>query len=160
MDSCRHCGVSLGDSNWAEHRRTRKKQDRICTSCYNTKAREYSKRASEKRKIYRSRNVNTTLLSGAKSRANRKGLEFNLEIDDIIIPEKCPVFGVPLERAEGGCPDDNSPTLDRLDSSKGYVKGNVQVISWKANRLKSNGTLEDFRAIVSWLEGVTSGETL
>jgi hypothetical protein len=87
----------------------------------------------------------------AKSRAKKKNLPFNLEVEDIVIPDRCPVFGVPLERAEGRGADDNSPTLDKLIPSLGYVKGNIAVISWKANRLKSNGSLTDFEAIVGWL---------
>lgn len=153
MDSCRNCSVFLDDSNWPEHRRCRTKPDRVCRSCYNEKSREYNKKYTTTNKTYRKRRLESILYSGAKARAARKGLKFDLEIEDIIIPEQCPVFGVPLERAEGGIPADNSPTLDRLDSSKGYVKENVQVISWKANRLKSNGTLDDFKAIVRWLEG-------
>lgn len=92
---------------------------------------------------------------GARSRARspKKPREFNIEISDIIIPLLCPVFSVPLERATGSRgATEYSPTLDRIDSSKGYVKGNIEVISWKANRLKSNGTLRDFEALVRHLE--------
>lgn len=89
---------------------------------------------------------------GAHSRAAKKGLPFDLEVADIEVPEKCPVFGVPMERATGSRgAGDSSPTLDKIIPELGYVKGNVAVISWKANRLKSNGTLDDFRALTRWL---------
>ena len=58
-------------------------------------------------------------------------------------PKVCPVFGIELEweeRVNGG--HDNSPSLDRIDSTKGYVKGNVMIMSNLANRMKSNSTLE------------------
>ena len=96
---------------------------------------------------------------GARSRARAKGIPFDITLDDIVIPEVCPVYGVPLERAEGTRgPGEYSPTLDKVIPELGYVKGNVQVISWRANRLKSNGTLEDFQAITRWLEGVKCSE--
>lgn len=83
--------------------------------------------------------------SQAKARAKEKGLEFNIEISDIEIPEFCPVFGIKLEIGGHGrgWKNDQSPTLDRIDNTKGYIKGNILVISWKANRLKSNSTQEE-----------------
>lgn len=74
---------------------------------------------------------------GARSRARRSGVEFSIEIEDIDIPLYCPVFGMLLVFNEGGIKD-NSPTLDRVFNDLGYVKGNVVVVSWRANRLKSN----------------------
>jgi len=47
---------------------------------------------------------------------------------------------------------DNSPSIDRMIPAKGYVKGNVQIISYRANRLKAHGSLEDLRKIVAWME--------
>jgi hypothetical protein len=90
------------------------------------------------------------LLTGAKSRAKRLGLEFNLTLDDIIIPEKCPVFGITLEKKEGGrqpC----TPSLDRVNNKLGYIKGNVRVISWEANQLKSNATLTQLKQMVAYV---------
>lgn len=87
----------------------------------------------------------------AKQRAKEKNLEFNINISDIIIPEFCPALGVPLIRAKGK-PDNNSPTLDRIDNSKGYVKGNIQVISHRANTLKSNGSLHELKKITQYME--------
>lgn len=55
------------------------------------------------------------------------------------IPSHCPVLGIPL-KYKGG---DNSPSLDRIDSNKGYVVGNVEVISYRANVLKNSSTQEE-----------------
>jgi len=78
------------------------------------------------------------------------GIPFDLTVSDIIIPESCPVFAKPIIifpfRHEFG------PSVDRIIPSLGYVKGNIQVISMKANRLKSNGDLESFKAIVAYIE--------
>lgn len=88
----------------------------------------------------------------AKGRAGRAGLPFDLTEDDIIFPEVCPVLGIPLIFQEGRVRTDNTPSLDRLIPEKGYVKGNVQIISWRANRLKNNGTLEELEKIVTYMK--------
>jgi hypothetical protein len=57
-------------------------------------------------------------------------------------------------RLVGGTPGNRnaSPSLDRIDPSQGYIKGNVVVISHKANRLKNDAGLAELRALVAWLE--------
>ena len=75
--------------------------------------------------------------------------EFNITIEDINIPEKCPVLGIPLvlHKGEGKGPKYDSPSVDRIDSNLGYVKGNVRVISWRANTLKSNANYTEILAL-------------
>lgn len=96
---------------------------------------------------WEARNPDKALLAGARRRARKYGVEFNLDISDIVIPEFCPVLGVPLVliRGRGGSNRMNqaSPSLDRIDPRKGYTKGNVWVISWKANRLKCDATPDE-----------------
>lgn len=95
-----------------------------------------------KRKLSRKNNIERRMLSSAKERAKRKGLEFNIELSDIIVPEYCPMLGIKLFKSDK-ISRKNSPSLDRIDSSKGYVKGNVQVISNLANTMKNNATIEE-----------------
>ncbi len=91
------------------------------------------------------------MLHRAKGRAKRLKVPFNIEIKDIIVPEYCPVFpSIKLEY--NGNLKYNSPTLDRINTKLGYVKGNIQVISWKANRLKSDATLKEMRNILIYME--------
>jgi hypothetical protein len=94
------------------------------------------------------------MLRNAKNRAKELGREFSIERSDVVIPEICPVLGIPIEKGTGPF-QPNSPSLDRIDSSLGYVKGNIAVISWRANCLKRDGTLDEFRKIVAYME---SGE--
>lgn len=82
------------------------------------------------------------MLESARHRAKKRGIEFSITTDDIVIPERCPLLGIPLLRHTGYRSDSN-PSLDRIDNSKGYVPGNVQVISLRANRLKSDATLAE-----------------
>jgi hypothetical protein len=93
------------------------------------------------------------LYYAAKFRAKQKGLDFNLEKSDIIIPQYCPVFtDLELDKKNSGNSKSNSPTLDRIDNNKGYVKGNVKVISHRANSLKSSGTILEFTKIIEYIE--------
>lgn len=94
-------------------------------------------RQRQNRKTKRER----AILWGAKYAAKRKGLEFNLTLEDIQIPEYCPYLSIKLDREN--IKGDNLPSIDRIDSSKGYIKGNIQIISYKANRMKNNATIDE-----------------
>jgi hypothetical protein len=76
-----------------------------------------------------------TLYKLARKRALAKGLEFNIELKDIHIPKKCPILKVPLI-----CSTRYSPSIDRIYPDKGYIKGNIAVISTLANSMKANAT--------------------
>lgn len=102
---------------------------------------------------WRIANTSKIMYHDARKRAKRKGLRFNLLPEDCAIPKRCPVLGIPL-RYGTGFRHANSPSLDRIDNKKGYVRGNVIVISWRANSLKSNGTLPEFKKLVTWLKRV------
>lgn|ERR1035437_620706 len=84
----------------------------------------------------------------AKRRSKKKNLPFNISIQDVVIPEKCPLLGIILFPNKGGNSAANSPTLDRIIPHKGYVKGNVRVISNKANLMKQDATLEELETLV------------
>ena len=86
------------------------------------------------------------MLIHAKDRAKQKGLSFNLEIQDIVIPARCPVLGIELKVAVGKA-GKNSPSLDKIKPALGYVRGNVRVISWRANLLKNNATAAELRLV-------------
>lgn len=88
---------------------------------------------------------------GAKNRAKKLNLPFNLKLEDLVIPSICPVLGISLNLNRGKL-SDFSPTLDRMIPSLGYVKSNVQIISNRANRIKSNATLEEVKNLVIYME--------
>ena len=81
------------------------------------------------------------LLHNAEYRAKTRGFEFNITIDDIVIPEFCPLLGISIFTGNKENYN-NSPSLDRVDNTKGYIKGNVKVISTLANNMKNSGTIE------------------
>lgn len=83
----------------------------------------------------------------AKVRATRIGVPFNLDVEDVVIPEVCPLLGILIESNNRGRWEESSPSLDRKLPSLGYVKGNVWVISYRANRIKNDATLEELEMI-------------
>jgi hypothetical protein len=89
------------------------------------------------------------LYSDAKTRATKKGLEFNIELEDIVIPDMCPILDIKLEKNKIH-KGDNSPSLDRIDNAKGYIKGNVWVISSLANQMKSSANKEQLIKFGQW----------
>lgn len=84
---------------------------------------------------------------------NRKAL--SIDYYKTLIVTHCPLLGIELsyEKFEGNTPN-NYATLDRIDSSMGYEEGNVQIISFRANTLKSNATLEELKLLVKNWEAI------
>lgn len=95
------------------------------------------------------------MVSAAKMRAKKRGLPFNLTTADVVIPEFCPVLGMQLRIGTSGrsAPSPASPSLDRIIPSLGYVVGNVRVISWRANSLKCDASLEEVEKIAAYIRG-------
>lgn len=79
----------------------------------------------------------------------RKGLEFNIEISDIVIPNICPILRIKLGRFDRK----TAPSLDRIDNTRGYIKGNVRVISNRANVMKGDMSLEDIERLSAYAKG-------
>lgn len=94
-----------------------------------------------------------------KYNARRQGISFSIPFNEVFFPTHCPVLGIELNFFAEGC-QENSPSFDRLDSSKGYEIGNVVVMSWRANRIKNDGTLEDLKKIVNFLEKTCNQTTI
>lgn len=94
----------------------------------------------------RDRNQLLYIYRNIRKRAKKRGLEFNIEYADLVVPEVCPIFGVPFVYKATMDNYDFAPSVDRIDSSKGYVKGNVQVISRLANCMKWTATPEQLIA--------------
>lgn len=83
------------------------------------------------------------LWNAAKQRCKKSGIEFSIELSDVVIPEICPLLEIPINRDMRGRMQPNSPSLDRINNDLGYVPGNVHVISWKANRIKCDATINE-----------------
>ena len=96
-----------------------------------------------------------TLYNRLKASAKKRNIPFTLtltELNNLTFPITCPILGIPLSINNKQC--DNSYSIDRIDSSKGYEIDNIIVISWKANRLKNNATDEELKRISEFYENL------
>ena len=105
---------------------------------------------------YKRLDVCKKLLYAAKKRANMGGVEFTITERDVQIPTHCPILGIELKQDIGrgqsrGRGNYFAPTLDRIVNEKGYVPGNVCVISKRANLLKNDGTFEEIKALFVYM---------
>ena len=144
---CRGCDQVLPISSFTSKRYNRDGYDYRCRSCNSSTW--YIRTTDDHRK--------RLLLTRVKSKCKRRGIPFDLSYDDIIIPDTCPILGIPLtfgNALKHASPTDNSPSLDRVIPSLGYVKGNVVVISQRANRIKNDSSLEELVKIVNYYQAV------
>ena len=85
-------------------------------------------------------------------------MPFDLEPQDIkdklnLTGSKCPVLGVDMEISKlGSKNNDLTPSIDRIDPKKGYVKGNIIVVSMRANRIKTDATIDEIRKVADFYE--------
>lgn len=79
-------------------------------------------------------------------RSKLSGIDFNIELEDIVIPEVCPVLKTSFKLGTR-----YAASLDRINSSEGYIKGNIQVISRKANMMKQDASPEELKEFANWV---------
>lgn len=93
-----------------------------------------------------------------KAQAKAHGIEFSIQFGEIVWPDLCPVFGVPLNYFSDGV-SEFSPSFDRIDPTKGYISGNVLIISWRANRIKNDATAQELQKLAEFYLNLTKPET-
>jgi hypothetical protein len=92
------------------------------------------------------------LISGAAYRAKQNNIPFDLSADDLAWPDTCPVLGIKLTYNGQRGDKDTRASLDKLKPALGYTKKNVRVISMRANRIKSDATIEELQKIIAYME--------
>jgi hypothetical protein len=105
--------------------------------------------------LSRQRHPLKQMFRAAKARSKRKGFPFDLILDDVLpVPEVCPVLGIPLAWtiATGKGVSDGTPSLERIVPKLGYVRGNVVIISYRANILRKDATLDEMQMMVKFYE--------
>lgn len=107
---------------------------------------KYQEKNRDKILIARSKwridNYEKDLYIQTRKRSNRNHIPFDLDINDIIIPECCPYLKFGLTRIAGQGRVWTNPSIDRIDPHKGYTKGNIEIISMLANSMKNQATRE------------------
>jgi hypothetical protein len=148
VKQCLKCKIKKKNSEFSSHYNTKDKLQKYCRVCVNIYNKEY---------ISTKEGYLKNTLNGAKKRAKKKNLNFNLDHEYIknITTNICPVFNVNLIYASSnkgaGYPDPHAAALDRIIPELGYVKGNVVFISNWANTIKSNATEKELYLVADWL---------
>lgn len=158
MKKCVKCGEEKPLDEFYNDKKQTDGKTVYCKSCltsyriaHKERSREYMRRRrlqdnetikATRRKSWRELDPRKRMLQQSRNRARRKGLDFNLELSDIVIPKECPLLNIPFKV---GTRDDYESThsLDRIDPSKGYVKGNVWVLTKKANSMKNSASPQE-----------------
>ena len=145
VSTCKNCGK--------EYTKVRKQQRHCSTEC----RKEYAEttrdplRKSARQSEWVRENPVKRMLYRAKARAGHKGVRFDLQECDVSIPDVCPLLGTPFS-FNTGKPTPHSPSLDRIVPELGYTKGNVMVISMRANVAKNDLSLGELKLLVENLE--------
>lgn len=126
-----------------KHYEKRKDKAKIEHSAWTKRNADHVRAYNNKRRLA---DPEQKLWENAHRRARERNIKFTITKANISIPEFCPVLGIPLFPGKGKL-GDNSPSLDRIDNAKGYIPGNIRVISYKANRAKGNLTKEEIKAL-------------
>lgn len=146
---CSKCGVEKSRDDFYVNNAVKDKRQSSCKICSARLIREID-RADPIR----------AMLGRARSRAREKGLDFALLPDHLKpLPVRCPIFDIELTRGNGQ-QDPAAYSLDRIDNTKGYVLGNIVVMSYLANRLKNDGTAVQHIRIAQWMRERGDASTL
>jgi len=170
MIKCYTCKIEKPESCFHNDKRSKTGKRDICKPCCTIYRREHyrknkevgrqqvrmwqAKNPDKVKKSYKkwaTKNPLRLLYKQVKMRAKQRGWEFSLVYEDLKVPETCPILGIPLFWKSGR--SDNSPSVDRINSKKGYTPENVQVISWRANRIKNDATPEELTLIANYMKG-------
>lgn len=149
MKHCTKCKELKDESEFYKNKSAKDNLSSYCKKCQIANSVKHQPANPEYSRRWKVKNFVQTLLYKAKYRAKQKNIVFTLDVEDIIIPEVCPVLGIPLSIGNRMKNRDNSPSIDRIDNSKGYTKDNIEVISNRANRLKSDATAEELRMVAN-----------
>jgi hypothetical protein len=162
MKACNTCKVCKPISDFYKTRNGKKNSTsdsngiyHTCKMCTITSVSTYNKIHRTERSSYeysrRRKDQREKMLTDAKTRAKKSNVPFDIKKSDIVIPTHCPVLGIPLFMGSGSS-SMNSPSLDRIVPSLGYVPDNIAVISLRANMIKNDGTIEEHLKIAQWLQ--------
>lgn len=133
---CTKCNEVKPTSEFHKHAMCKGGYNSVCKLCRKPlSAQNYTRHSTVYKLWYR-----------AKRRAKERGQEFAIQMEDIQVPELCPVFGVPFEENTV-----YAASLDRIDSNLGYVKGNIQVLSARANTLKNDATADELEKLLAFM---------
>lgn len=155
---CPGCGsVKLLSTGYYNNKATRDKKTTRCKTCVNHRNNVLQKEtkalwAANTHQRRRKERPSEHLWKMARHRAKEGNIEFSISPADILVPEFCPYLETKFSFENKA----TIPSLDRIDPTKGYIKGNIQVISWMANQMKNNASIEQLMVFAKGIMQVHS----
>lgn len=141
---CSRCSRNLPADQYNKHATYKDGHTHHCKDCISEK---WHEKIADRRIPY--------LLHRLKTTAKKYSVPFDLTVNDIVIPSHCPVFGIELSF---GGDRNSSPSVDRIIPSRGYVKGNIVVVSYRANRIKNDATIDELNKVAQFYAELTNGD--
>jgi hypothetical protein len=134
---CWNCNKKLPEKSF------RNETNKCCIDCSTNIGRE-------KRKL----NPIKTTWERAKARAKLSNIEFSISMEDVKAAwtDVCPIYNIPLVTNIGKA-QPNSHSIDRIDNTKGYIPGNIAIVSMKFNTEKGALTPDVLRRMLAYMEG-------
>lgn len=153
MRTCTKCRLEKDEAEFRRRIYYPSKFHSWCKDCESKDSRQQKKRLAERDPF---RATKHRMRTNVGKRAKEIGIPIDFSSRDIVIPDICPILGIPLvPNLRSDKRPDNLPSLDRIIPDKGYVKSNIQVISFRANRLKSDAKPEELAAVLTKIFGYT-----
>lgn len=164
MRRCRTCGLQKELSEFWRQRSKKNGLQAECKSCMRQRNNSWQRKNKVTRTAKKIAQINEArrkdplraLWKNARERARNRGLEFTIRWEDLRVPSHCPILCIPLQSHLGlgrtGHHVDYSPSIDRIDNSRGYTPDNIVIVSYRANRLKSDASIEELRKIVEFYD--------
>jgi hypothetical protein len=165
MKTCYRCKIEKEENCFSLFNKLNAKKEKVvyfqsyCKKCSNEVRVEHSRKFRDK---YRANNIKhyqskgkfreknrrianreLFLFNSAKARALKQNVPFDITVEDIVIPKFCPLLEIEFNLTEMTKGNINAPSLDKIIPELGYVKGNIKVISLKANFMKSNASIKE-----------------
>lgn len=140
MKTCTQCGDTLPLDSFYRSKFGIQGRASECKKCFLARNRARYRTASRPRA--------SVLLSHAKTRAERKGLAFSLDVDWIdaaIKSGRCQITGLPFDLTLRGARNLFGPSLDRVVPEEGYTKENVKVVLFGYNSCKNTASEDEAR---------------
>jgi len=125
-----------------------KRRKEICKKYRLSHSDEVKKRIVD----WESKNPNLKRFISLRAAAKIRKQEFSLVFDKIYWPTHCPILGIEIDYSLHRGRKANGPSFDRIDNLKGYIPGNVRVVSNRANIIKNDGTLEEHQKVIDYLK--------
>jgi hypothetical protein len=156
--SCKQCYTTTPEYKERQRQRSKehylKNKERIKDRCKEWNKNNVERRNKVNRQWYLT-HPEKALIRAAKQRAIKYKLAFDIKDSDITIPKECPVLRIPLLPFSGKF-HPNSPSIDRIDNSRGYTKDNTVVVSFRANFIKNNASVDELEKIYKFYASLQS----